>query len=114
MRSMIARLTLAAALVAASAVAAQAASADKGRKAFADYGCWSCHGYEGQGAVTGPKLGPDPLPKEGFVAFVRSTNQTMPPYHESVLPDADMDDIYAFLESRPKPADPKGIPLLNP
>lgn len=107
----------AAALVAAvafGAVAAQAASAENGRKAFTAYGCYSCHGFEGQGAVTGPKLAPEPLPKEGFVAFVRSTNRTMPPYHESVLPAADMDDIYAFMESLPKAADPNTIPLLNP
>ena len=36
---------------------------------------WSCHGYEGQGAVTGPKLAPDPLPKEAFVAFTRTTDK---------------------------------------
>lgn len=106
-----------AALLAAVSVgtaAAQSPSAEKGRKAFVVYGCWSCHGYEGQGGVTGPKLAPDPLPKEGFVAFVRTTNRQMPPYHESVLPDADMDDIYAFMQSIPKAPDPKTIPLLNP
>jgi mono/diheme cytochrome c family protein len=102
------------AAVAAFSTAAYAASAENGRKAFATYGCWSCHGYEGQGAVTGPKLGPDPLPQEGFSAFVRSANQQMPPYHQDVLPDGDLADIYAFLQSRPKAADPKSIPLLNP
>jgi len=113
---MIVRLGAAAVVAAVGfgSVSAFAASAENGRKAFANYGCWSCHGYEGQGATTGPKLAPDPLPKEGFVAFVRTTDKQMPPYHESVLPERDMDDIYAFLESIPKPKDYKTIPLLNP
>jgi mono/diheme cytochrome c family protein len=102
------------AAAAAFSTGAYAASAENGRKAYANYGCWSCHGYEGQGGVTGPKLAPDPLPQEGFNAFVRTTNQQMPPYHESVLPDGDLADIYAFLQSQPKAADPKTIPLLNP
>ena len=116
MQCIVTRLGVAAVFAAASfgSVAAQAASAENGRKVYANYGCWSCHGYEGQGATTGPKLAPDPLPQEGFNAFVRTTNQAMPPYHESVLSDADLADIYAFMQSIPKAADPKTIPLLNP
>src|SRR5262249_5539258 len=39
---------------------ALAASAEKGKEAFVKHGCWECHGFLGQGASTGPKLGPDP------------------------------------------------------
>lgn len=90
-----------------------AASADKGKAAYMKYGCWGCHGMVGQGAVTGPKLAPDPLPYEGFAAFVRTTNRTMPPYRESVLPETDLADIHAYLQSIPKARDAKTIPLLN-
>ncbi len=96
--------------------AALAASAEKGKAAFTKYGCWQCHGFQGQGsAVTsaGKVLAPNPLPYEGFAAFVRSTNRAMPPYSEKILPNDDLADIYAYLQSIPKTADPKTIPLLN-
>src|SRR6476469_725628 len=55
----------------------------KGKANFMKYGCWQCHGTQGQGsAITslGKVLAPDPLPYEGFAAFVRSTDRAMPPY----------------------------------
>jgi mono/diheme cytochrome c family protein len=105
--------SLAAGLVIGQGVAL-AASADKGKDAYMQFGCWGCHGTVGQGGVTGPKLTPDPMPYETFVAFVRTTNRTMPPYREAVLSNEDLADIYAYVLSIPKPADYKTIPLLNP
>jgi len=104
-----------AALAAALAFAdvALAASAEKGKAAFVKNGCWQCHGFQGQGGVAGPKIAPDPIPSEAFMAFVRTTNRQMPPFSEAVLPNDDLADIYAYLQSIPKPADPKSIPLLN-
>ena len=96
-----------------SQVAAQAASAEKGKAAYVQHGCWGCHGFQGQGGITGPKLAPDPMPVEAFNAFVRTTNRTMPPYMEAILPNDDLADIYAYLQTIPKPADHKSIPLLN-
>jgi len=96
--------------------AALAASAEKGKDAYVKHGCWQCHGFVGQGSVAssgGKVLAPDPLPWEAFSAFVRSTNRTMPPFSEKILPNGDLEDIYAFLQAIPKPADYKSIPLLN-
>jgi mono/diheme cytochrome c family protein len=96
--------------------AALAASAEKGRAAFVKFGCWQCHGFQGQGSVAtsnGKKLAPDPLPWETFSAFVRTSNTGMPPYTAKVVSDDDLADIYAYLQSIPKPADYKSIPLLN-
>ena len=96
--------------------AALAASAEKGKAAYVKHGCWQCHGFEGQGSVAssgGKVLAPDPLPFEAFSAFVRSTNRAMPPYSEKILPNDDLADIYAFVQSIPKPANYKSIPLLN-
>ena len=93
-----------------------AADAAKGKAAFMKYGCWQCHGTEGQGsAITslGKVLAPDPMPLETFVAFVRSTDRAMPPYSEKVLPNEDLADMHAYLASIPKPKDYKSIPLLN-
>jgi hypothetical protein len=38
----------------------------------------------------------------------------MPPYREPVLPEEDLADIYAYMQSIPKGPDHKAIPLLNP
>ena len=95
------------------ASAAHAASAENGKKIFMAVGCWQCHGTVGQGGVTGPKLAPEPMPYETFVPFVRTSKRTMPAYREPVLPNSDLADIYAYLQSVPKPADYKSIPLLE-
>jgi ubiquinol-cytochrome c reductase cytochrome c subunit len=93
--------------------AASAASAEKGQALFMKYGCWQCHGTVGQGAITGPRLAPDPLPFDALANFVRTSTGQMPPYRQEVLPDADLADIYAYLQSMPKPPDVKTVPLLN-
>ena len=93
-----------------------AADAAKGKAAFMKYGCWQCHGTEGQGsAITslGKVLAPDPMPLETFTAFLRSTNAAMPPYSEKILPNADVADMHAYLATIPKPKDAKTIPLLS-
>jgi mono/diheme cytochrome c family protein len=92
---------------------ALAASAEKGKAAFIQHGCWQCHGVQAQGGITGPKLAPDPMPIETFTAFVRTTNRAMPPYSEAILSNGDLEDIHAYLQTISKPADYKGIPLLN-
>jgi len=103
-------------VVLASGSAFAAGDAAKGKAKFVTYGCWQCHGFEGQGsAVTsnGAVLSNTELPLEAFEAFVRSTNRAMPPYREAILPNADLADIYAFLQSVPKPKDVSSIPLLK-
>ena len=93
---------------------AVAASAEKGKAAFLQHGCWQCHGYVGQGGITGPKLAPNPMPLDAMSVFVRNTRGAMPPYQKAILSDADLADIHAYLSSLPKPPDAKSIPLLKP
>ena len=96
---------------------ALAASAEHGKIAFMQQGCWQCHGTLGQGSIMtsgGKRLAPNPLPWETFSAFVRLTKGTMPPYSEKILSDGDLADIYAYLQSIPKPPDANSIPLLKP
>src|SRR5215475_2190741 len=110
------KMAIAAGLVVSSALAsstALAASAEKGKTLFIRYGCFQCHGTVGQGGNAGPKIAPDPLPYEALASFVRTTNRQMPPYREAVLPNEDLADIYAYLQSIPKSPDYKTIPLLN-
>ena len=94
--------------------AAFAADAVRGKTLFTQkYGCYQCHGTEGQGsAITGPKLAPDPIPYDALSAFVRTSSRNMPPFREQILPNADLEDIYAYLKSIPPAKDWKTIPLL--
>ena len=93
---------------------AVAADAARGKTLFTQkYGCFQCHGTEGQGsAATGPKLAPGPLPYEALSSFIRTSSRNMPPYREQVLPEADLQDIYAYLQSMKPAPDWKSIPLL--
>jgi mono/diheme cytochrome c family protein len=98
--------------------AAQAApSAENGKVAFVKHGCWQCHGFEGQGSVetsAGRVLYDTKLPFEAFKAYVRDPSGAMPPFHAEILSDSDLADIYAYLESLPKPKSASDIPLLKP
>ncbi len=115
------RIAIRAALAAFAALglshaAVAAGSPEKGKVAFIKHGCFQCHGTVGQGSTMtscGKVLTDTQLPLEAFIAFVRGTNRAMPPYSEKILSDAELTDIYAYLESLPKPADYKTIPLLN-
>src|SRR5579862_4742279 len=108
------------AVIAASLLAsapATAASAENGKVAFIKNGCWQCHGFEGQGSVAtsgGRVIANTELPFEAFKAFVRNSTGEMPPFREQMLSDSDLADIYAYLESRPKPRPTSEIPLLRP
>ena len=110
----------AAAVVALIGFAAQggalAASAEKGKTAFIQNGCWQCHDYNGQGSVAtsnGKVIARTQLPLDAFVSFVRTTNGQMPPYRAPVISDGDLGDIYAYLQSLPEPKAVSDIPLLN-
>jgi mono/diheme cytochrome c family protein len=109
-------LAVFAACLAVSQVSALAASPQNGKVAFVKYGCWQCHDFEGQGSVAtsgGRVIANTQLPFDAFKAYVRDPGGAMPPFHVEVLPDSDLADIYAYLESLPKPRPFKDIPLLN-
>jgi ubiquinol-cytochrome c reductase cytochrome c subunit len=112
-RSVVLGLAALAAGLAFGCASASAASAERGKAEFVKHGCWQCHGYQGQGGVTGFKLAPDPIPFETLQTFVRTTNRNMPPYREEILSNDDLADIYAYLQSIPKGRDPKSIAILN-
>jgi mono/diheme cytochrome c family protein len=116
------RLSIASLLVAlaANAVVQSAALADgdaqKGKVAFIRNGCWQCHDFNGQGSVAtsnGKVIARTQLPVDAFISFVHTTNGAMPPFRPQVLSDADLTDIYAYLQSLPEPKQVKDIPLLN-
>jgi mono/diheme cytochrome c family protein len=89
-------------------------NAQHGKTVYTRVGCYECHGWDGQsGGNTGPKLGPDPWPFTAFTRQLRVPLNSMPPYTTKVLSDADVADIYAFVQSLPKPPKVESIPLLR-
>ena len=91
-----------AAALACGAIAAQAQ--DDGRAAFTTYGCYQCHGYEGQGEGA-PRLAAKPYTLEAFATFVRKPPNEMPAYARSVLDDSTLESIYRYVQSIPPPRD---------
>lgn len=112
-------LALAVTLVAMSPdLRAQASGPDvdgnavRGKELFLKKNCWSCHGYEGAGAVTGPRLSQTPFSSEGFTAFLRNPGR-MPPYRVQILSDSEAVDIFAYIRTFPPPPPLESIPLLD-
>lgn len=92
-----------------------AANAQTGQRLYTSYGCYECHGNEGQGSTQtgGSRIGPIRIPFPAFAAYIRQPANQMPPYAAKAVSDADLADIYVFLQSRPESAPAKSIPLLN-
>ena len=93
---------------------APAGNVENGKRIFVKDGCYECHGREAQGSsITGPRIGPDPVPFQVFASYLRKPTGEMPPYTDKVVSDQDLRDIYAFLQSRSHPPAAKDIPLLK-
>jgi mono/diheme cytochrome c family protein len=88
-------------------------NADEGRKIFVSHGCYQCHGFEGQGSVAGPRLGPRPAPYPYFSSYIRKPTLLMPPYTAKVLSDQDIAHIYSYLQARPAPVPVDKLEMLK-
>ncbi len=116
-------LALAALMIASSIVlaaqnpapaSAPRGNAENGRMLFAKFGCYECHGREAQGSTaTGPRLGPNPIAYNRFIAYIRKPAGEMPPYTAKVVTEQQAADIYAFLQALPRPPAAETIPLLK-
>src|SRR5262245_12325806 len=91
---------------------ASAGRAEAGAALYAKIGCYQCHSNQAQGGQAGPRLGPDPIPFARFSQYVRNPTGDMPPYTEKVLSNQELADIYAFVQTRPRPPAVNSIPQL--
>jgi mono/diheme cytochrome c family protein len=110
--------SVASATPAATAPPGNDSSTATGKKLFDTVGCWSCHGFDGQGAMSrgiasGPHINARVLPEAAFIHQLRTPIGVMPPYTADVLSDEQVRDIYHYLSSLPAPPALKDIPLLN-
>ena len=109
-------LVILAALLAAPVAFAQspnAGNADNGKKVFERMICSTCHGHDGQGGASGPRIGVKPPALPALIAYVRRPAGNMPPFSAKVVSDQELADIHAYLSSRPAPPPLKDIPLLT-
>ena len=85
-----------------------------GKTVYLADGCYQCHGREAQGSTaTGPRLGPRPIAFAALSKYVRAPTGQMPPYTSKVISDAELADIYAFLQARPQPPALESLQLLK-
>jgi ubiquinol-cytochrome c reductase cytochrome c subunit len=95
------------------------AAVTNGANVFMRVGCFTCHGTVGHGGAA-PKLAPNTLPLPGFATWVRngtpgwSFGSGMPAFPTTIVSDADLADIRAYLASLPPPPSVDDIPLLAP
>ncbi|MBL8551623.1 MAG: cytochrome c [Hyphomonadaceae bacterium] len=106
-------LSLAAPVRAQTAEDAGASAAERGRALYVRVGCYACHGYAGAGGLSGPRIAPDPLPAPIIIHYLRNPAGAMPAYPASVLEDAAVTDIRAYLATLPRPQPADAIPLLR-
>ena len=90
--------------------AAPAGNAQAGKELYVRYSCYACHGYAGHGGA-GARLVPMPMTQPAFTAYVRNPRQ-MPAYTVKVLSDAQLADLWAYIQALPKSPSAKDIPLL--
>ncbi len=100
-------------LPAAAQSAPPQGDAKNGQRLFDNDGCYQCHGHVGQGGNAGPRLGPPPIAFDAFKTQLRHPRAEMPPYEDKILSDKDAADVYAYLQSLPKPPPVRSISLLN-
>ena len=86
----------------------------RGKQLYLATGCYQCHGTRGEGGGgAGPRLAPGPIPYAGWLQQLRRPRVRMPVYTAVVMPDNDVADIYAYLQSVPKGKTASEIPMLK-
>jgi mono/diheme cytochrome c family protein len=98
-------------------------NAATGKALYYSYGCYACHGYNGEtGARPFVERWGNLATEQGFIAFLRGRanvaplvpSTSMPNFSESSLSDKKAKDIYAYIRTFKSSApDLKDIPTLN-
>ena len=98
-------------------------NAANGKDLFYSYGCYACHGYNGEtGARVFVGNWGNLATEQGFILFLRSRanvapeskSTSMPNFAEDTMSDQKAKDIYAYIRSFKSNTPPlKDIPTLN-
>lgn len=103
------------AMIGACAQAADAEAIQRGRTLFMQNQCFSCHGTQGQGGErnAGPKIFPNPTPFVAFELQLRTPRSVMPRYSMQAINDAQLKDLYTYVENMQTSPAAAQIPLLQ-
>ncbi len=98
-------------------------NAARGKALYYSYGCYACHGYNGEtGARAFVGRWGNLSTEQAFLTFLRgranvapvTPAQSMPNFSEASLPDKEAKDIYAYIRTFKSTApELKDIPVLN-
>lgn len=78
----------------------------EGQKLFVALGCVQCHGAAAQGLsdaespTAGPRIAGTTKTASSFISYVRNPISPMPPFSAAKVSDAQLSDVYAFLQSK--------------
>ncbi len=97
---------------AATAAQTPTGNADNGKRLFTEKACYFSHRTEGQGGGIYPRIARVQRGQDNFVRYVRRPAR-MAAYSDTVVSDAELADIYAFLRALPAPKAVTDIPLLE-
>ena len=102
-------------MVGVCAHAADAEAIQRGQTLFMQNQCFSCYGTQGQGGErnAGPKIFPTPTPFMAFELQLRTPRSLMPRYSVQNINDAQLKDLYAYVENMQASPGAAQIPLLN-
>ena len=75
----------------------------KGKTLWEANVCKSCHGANGEGKYAGTRAG-DGLTAADWIKQARTPRQNMPTFDVIHISDADITDIWAYMQTLPKPA----------
>jgi mono/diheme cytochrome c family protein len=95
---------------------APSGDAARGKTIYMRDACYTCHGTTGAStSFVGPKLAHAGLTANQIIRQLRHPQAQMPAYTEKVLPDSDVADLVAYIETLQQGPTPTGkdIPLLN-
>lgn len=84
----------------------------KGKAAWAAANCKSCHGANGEGKFAGVRAG-DGKTAADWIKQVRTPRANMPSYSAAQVSDATITDMWAYMQTLPKPASftPYSVPV---
>lgn len=102
-------------LLAAPSFAQSGGDAARGKEIFMKDACYTCHGTVGEGGAMGPRIAHTGLSAEAIKQQLREPQAQMPAYTAKIMPDAEVADVAAYLQSLTQAPEPaaKDIPLLN-
>jgi len=85
-----------------------------GKEAWAQHNCKSCHGANGEGKYAGPRAG-DGKTAADWLKQVRQPRAKMPAYRPDQATDQQIADMWAYMQTLPKPASFKPeVPVIAP